>query len=107
MSIVRRVFGLPLVVAAIMALSTLAIAPAPAQANNCQIEQLAGLPPLMAESSDPRCIVLRRSGCPNAQDTVACLIGVYGRVVNTPIRILDCVNNYHPLLNASACDDVI
>lgn len=107
MHTVRRLLGLPLVVGAIMALSALAVAPAPAQADNCQIEQLAGLPPLMAESSDPRCVILKRQGCPNLQDTVNCAIGVAGRVAGTPDRVLYCFNNYHPLLNASACDDVI
>lgn len=41
------------------------------------------------------------------QDTFGCASGIAGRVQRTPDRVLYCVNYYHPLLNASACEDVI
>lgn len=51
---VRRLLVLPILVGAIVAFSAFAAAPTPAQADNCQAEQLPPLnqPPLMPEESD-------------------------------------------------------
>ena len=73
---VRRLLVLPILLGAVLAFSALAAAPPTAQANNCQVEQLPGLPPLMPESDDPRCIVQKSLGCPNLQDTAGCVGGV-------------------------------
>lgn len=75
---VRRLLVLPILVGAIVAFSAFAAAPTPAQADNCQAEQLPPLnqPPLMPEESDPRCIVLKAAGCPNVVDQAACIAGI-------------------------------
>lgn len=94
---VRRLLVLPILVGAIVAFSALATAPEPAQAaNNCQVEQLPGLPPLMPEEEDPRCIVLKALGCPNLQDGT-CVRGVLARAD----EITYCIRAYHPFLNPS------
>ncbi len=101
MPVLRRMFGLPIVVGAIMAFSALAAtAPAPAQADNCQIEQLANQAPLMPESEDPRCIILAYVGCPNLLDPVGCAGGVAG----TPARLVDCIQQFSPLINPNPCN---
>ncbi len=107
MRAVRRMLMLPLIAGTVVALIALAAAPAPAQANSCQVERTVGVDHPVPESLDPRCIILKGLGCTNLQDTGGCVRGIVARVTGTPDRVRYCVENYHPLLNASACDDVV
>ncbi len=72
---------------------------APAQADNCQAEELltkqlfpSGHPlyesPAGDESSDPRCVVLKTAGCDNASTPGPCLAGIVTTANGTVIRVL-------------------
>lgn len=100
-----RAIAVAIAVALFVALG-LTAAPTPAHADNCQIEQLAGLPALMPEERDPRCVIQKGLGCQNLQDQGGCVIGIATNLIGLPDRA-QCVRDYHPLLNAGACRDLI
>lgn len=61
---------------------------APAQADNCQAEELvlqmfpprtSGMPQdsPVPDESDPRCILLKWAGCSNAADPIGCFNGIW------------------------------